>query len=102
MKICYSIVFVIIPLVPIPLLAQTSGQQPTERLPSQSINYQICTLTVNPETGGATSVCSSVYKCTNTGKTREKLGVSSNHRELEEMDNYKSNLTTAHAIRVAM
>lgn len=98
MKICYSMVFTLMPLVPILALAQTSEQQQTEQLPSQPVNYQICTLAVNTQTGESTSVCSPVYKCTSS----EKPSKLSTHRELEEMDNNQSNLTTAHAIRIAM
>ena len=79
------IVFALMPLVPIPLLAQTSAQQPMEQPPSQSINYQICTFVMNLKTGEATSICSSVYKCTSI----EKLSKLSTHRELEEMDNVR-------------
>jgi hypothetical protein len=98
MKICHSIVLALLPLVPIPSLAQTPVHQPTEKFPTQSVNYQICTLMVSPQTGEATSVCSPVNKCT----SNQKLGKLSTDHVLEEMDSNQFNLTSVHAIRIAM
>ena len=80
MKICYSIALALMPFVPLPSLVQA-----TEQLPSKPINYQVCTLTVNTQTGEATSVCSPVYKCTSTGSSSEKLGKISTHRDKQQL-----------------
>jgi hypothetical protein len=98
MKVCHCIAFDLVLLVSSPSLAQAPAQQPTEQLASQSVNYEICTVAVNPQTGEATSVCSPVHKCPITGTARGTLGKLSTHGE---MDN-QSNLTTAHAIRIEM
>ena len=101
MKVCHCIAFALVPLVSSPSLAEAPAQQPTEQLASQSVNYEICTVAVNPQTGEATSVCSPVHKCPSTGTARETLGKLSTHGEIRDMDN-QSNLTTAHAIRIEM
>ena len=85
---------------PIPSLAQTPPQQPAKQLPQKSVNYQICTLRVNTQTGEATSVCSPVYQCTSTKTSTETLGKLSIRRKLEETD--KSELTTTHAARITL